>query len=112
MLKIKNSKKYGRHIVSTKKILKKTKIESTPLLLFSKKDRKIVNHTFLKKYIYHYPFKKNTDALAMGIGSFFNHSENPNVKFEIKKNYVVFWAIKDIKAGDQLFIDYGYNPFN
>ncbi len=39
---------------------------------------------------------------------FVNHSENPNLYAQMKHNRVWFKQLREIQAGDQLFINYGY----
>ena len=39
----------------------------------------------------------------MDIGNYLNHSENPNLRYEKGKGY---FALRDIKAGEELFADY------
>jgi SET domain-containing protein len=47
-------------------------------------------------------------AVALGYGSLYNHSSKPNAKFttRIKRNEIVFRAVRDIAPGEQIFIDY------
>lgn len=40
---------------------------------------------------------------------FVNHSPNPNIYAEIDENHIWFIQLRDIKAGEQLFIDYGHD---
>lgn len=50
------------------------------------------------------------------VGWFINHSHDPNIAIRSKKNTPnqeqvindTLYAIKDIKAGDELFVDYNY----
>jgi len=111
MIKVKNNKKFGNHIVATKNIKKKMKIGETPIIIFDKRETNLISKTKLKKYVYEYTFGKNQVALAVGEGSFFNHSEDANALFVIKKNKIIYFAKKDIKKDEQIFINYGYNPF-
>lgn len=49
-------------------------------------------------------------ALALGIGSVFNHSEQPNVSFELeaKTESIRYTISRRIEAGEELFIFYGH----
>ena len=40
---------------------------------------------------------------------FVNHSPNPNIYAEIDGNHIWFIQLREIKAGEQLFIDYGHD---
>lgn len=48
-------------------------------------------------------------VLAMGYGSFYNHSDIPNSYFfcNSKTSTIDFVSIKDIAIGEEIFIDYG-----
>jgi hypothetical protein len=45
----------------------------------------------------------------MGLGSFSNHSDIPNTDLKLSKdkNYASFYALKDIKKGEEIFVNYG-----
>lgn len=40
-----------------------------------------------------------------------NHSDNPNVKWELRDDKIVVIAILDIPSGDELFLNYGFCGF-
>ena len=44
-------------------------------------------------------------------GDMINHSSDDNTKYDVTSDGFVFSAIKDIKRGEQILIDYGYNKF-
>jgi tRNA-specific adenosine deaminase 3 len=50
-------------------------------------------------------------ALALGLGSLFNHSENPNVSYTLdaSTDSIRFKATKMIQTGDEMCIFYGHN---
>lgn len=55
--------------------------------------------------------KKEGDWLAfvLGYGMIYNHSQTPNVAYYRggPRDLFVFYALRDIRAGEQLFISYG-----
>lgn len=111
MLIIKKTKKYGRGVFSKTKISKGKLIEVSPLIVISKKkESDSIMNTMLGSYVYF--FEKHKIAIAGGFGSFFNHSEENNLKWVIdhKKQTIRYYAIRDIKEGEQLFLNYGYKP--
>ena len=65
-------------------------------------ERNILSH-------YTYSFGNNTQALALGMGSMFNHSKNNNVGFIIDKiNLVIrYTTLKDVLKDSELLINYG-----
>lgn len=105
MLKIKETKNMGRGLFSTHKI-KKNKILLVNNLIFS--DKKSKNSDF-ENYVFGCD---GSYFIALGEGSLINHSSSPNVEAQIdlQKKKIYFVAIKSINSGDQLFLDYGYDP--
>lgn len=63
----------------------------------------------------HYVFKWGAGglelAVALGYGSLYNHSPDPNARFTPRttRDDVVFRAARDIAAGEQIFIDYEWD---
>lgn len=109
MIIVKNNKKYGRHILSTKNIKRGTLIEVSDLIIIrSNKEAGLVYKTILNSYVFAYG--NFGLAIALGIGSLFNHDPEPNVRYVIKKDKMHYYTTRDVKAGEQLFIDYGYEP--
>ncbi len=48
-------------------------------------------------------------SLPLGLGSIFNHAEEHNTAYwhDTERDLIVFYTIKDVAAGEQLFINYG-----
>lgn len=107
MIEIRNSKERGRGIFATQDIAKFTTIEVCPLLVFPVKAGE--SHT-LEGYAFRVSKKKI--VLALGNGSLYNHSYKANCFFDIdvKKRIMEIIAYRNIKAGDELFINYGGHP--
>jgi hypothetical protein len=67
---------------------------------------------FLEKWTY--PWDKDHFSFCVGFGSFFNHSQIPNVKIKSvdkKRLTKTFVVINDIKEGEELLLCYGKNKF-
>lgn len=105
---IKNTKKYGRGLYATRDFKKGEIIERSPLVVLNEVDSKVIHVTIL--CLYAFEFNKKLAAIALGNGSLFNHSKRPNVIYDSKGKEMIFRASKGIKKGEQLFIDYGYDP--
>lgn len=108
MLTVKNFKGMGRGLVATQDIKKGTVIEVSHVLVFSKFDY-ASDSDLLSRYFYAW---KDEAALALGYGSLFNHSDTENVTWtcNYKKNTITYKTTKVVKKGEQLFLNYGYNP--
>jgi len=48
-------------------------------------------------------------SLPLGCGSIFNHSDEHNTEYwhDTERDLIVFYTIKNVSAGEQLFINYG-----
>lgn len=105
---IRQTKLMGRGIFSTKNYKKGNIITICPVILIPKNE--ISKANLLNLYVYYWD--KNYDALSLGLGSLFNHKLKSNVEFyrHESDDYLVFIAKRNIKKGEQLFINYGYNP--
>jgi len=49
--------------------------------------------------------------IVFGNGSIFNHSDNPHVLWKMKDDYMVYYAVKDINIGDEIYTTYGSEWF-
>ena len=57
-----------------------------------------------------YNWSKTHVALALGYGSLYNHSDQPNLRFsrDLKNQTIIFSATCNIETGEQLTISYDY----
>jgi SET domain-containing protein len=62
----------------------------------------------LEAYVYH--FDRHQVALALGLGSLYNHSDTPNAFYYFNKKQKLLYleASRNIPAGAEITIDYGY----
>jgi hypothetical protein len=59
-----------------------------------------------------YPWSRTHFSFCVGFGSFFNNNDIPNIKsIDREKLTKTFVVIKEIKKGDELFLNYGKNKF-
>jgi hypothetical protein len=80
-------------------------IEEAHVLILDQKMHEI-DHK-LQKYVFAFLGKS---AVGFGFSSIYNHSEdNPNVMWEVDadNNILKFSTIRDIKRGEELFVNYG-----
>lgn len=114
MLYISNSniKHAGRGVFAGEEIKTGNVIEACPVIELPNEAEKLKNS---KLYNYYFLWSKNrkSAAIALGYGSLYNHSYEPNatyVKDKINKQ-VIFKAIKDIKQNEEITVNYNYgNP--
>ena len=86
-------------------------IHVAPVLLFSDEEWGHLAETLLVDYVFEW--HEGGVALALGVGSLFNHSAAPNVRYELCDASEPAWpahsyvADRDIELGEELTIDYG-----
>lgn len=70
----------------------------------------------MDQYSYNWPVRDAvsgkvavTQALALGLGSMFNHARDQNVGFrrDGEKEVIVYRTLRDVQAGEELCISYG-----
>lgn len=107
---VRNITKTGRSLFAGQSIKKGEVIEIAHVVPIDKMEHDILVNTVLNLYVY--SWKDNGCALALGLGSLFNHSNEANVEYSPKYHTkkIVYKASRSIKKGEQLFIDYGYDP--
>ena len=102
----------GKGAFAKKDIKNGTIIDIANVILIPNEDYKKIKETVLYDYCYiwqdprHKPEFEN--AITLSISQFINHSFKPNIKYlydyEIK--VIEFIAIKDIKEGEELTVNY------
>ncbi|KZE67148.1 SET domain-containing protein-lysine N-methyltransferase [Fictibacillus phosphorivorans] len=111
MIEIKKSR-YGRGIFATRSIKKGELIHEAPVIVCPDDQYKKLKKTALRDYYFNWGKNYDHVAVALGYGSLFNHSYKPNAKFDnnLKQETVDFYAIKNIKAGEEIFVNYNGDP--
>lgn len=105
---IKETHKLGRGVFATQNFKKGDIVESSPVIVVN--NTSALRSTILNTYIF--DWNRESLAIALGNGSLFNHSKKANVTYNpsYQSKIILFVAKRDIKKGQQLFIDYGYDP--
>lgn len=63
----------------------------------------------LNDYIFRDPYDNTHKLVALGFGSMYNHSDDPNLRYFYQNGRMIYQAIKPIKKDDELYISYGTN---
>ncbi len=104
-ISIKDTKDMGRGVFATEDIETGETIEVAPIIVLKHEDFIDTKWNLLFEY---YFWLDHEVVLALGYGSIYNHSMNPNAeyKIDIKNKSITFKAIKDIKKGEEIFFNY------
>ncbi|MCC6815182.1 MAG: SET domain-containing protein-lysine N-methyltransferase [Saprospiraceae bacterium] len=104
----------GRGVYCQKDIVKGSPIEFCPIILIPKNEVEIIHNTEIHDYYFIWGKNDEEAAIALGYGSLYNHSYKPNADFilDLSNNTINFFAIKNIKAGKEITINYHGQPEN
>lgn len=110
-IEIRSTKNKGRGVFALKDFKTGEIIENCPVIWLDSKDRKNCEKTILNYYVY--PWRSTvTGSVVLGYGSIYNHSFDPNAdwKQNFKTKNMVYRAIKPIKKGDEILVNYNGEP--
>lgn len=108
LIEVRNSPKRGRGVFARQAIKSGAVIEEVPILIVTWDE---IADSELADYAFVYTSTKS--AIALGYGSIYNHSFDPNARYDdVGRKKKVFSAIKDIKKGEEIFVNYNGDPDN
>ena len=104
----------GNGVFTSEPIQAHTIVEVSPVVVMSQSDRMLLDRTLLHDYIFEWGGKKKQCCMALGYIPLYNHSYNSNCEYEMEydKKVMSVRAVKDIKEGEELFINYNGNYNN
>jgi len=96
----------GRGVFTAREIPAGTIIELAHVVLLSADDRTVIHETHLHDY--YFQWDGDRAAIALGLGSLYNHADAANAAFELDYDFeqIRFTALMDIAAGSEITIDY------
>jgi SET domain-containing protein len=102
------TKKMGRGVYTKRAIVAGTLIELAPVIVMNGEERKQLDQTLLHDYIFEWGENKEQCCMALGLIPVYNHSYQSNCEYEMyfSKEVIAVKAVRDIKAGEELFINY------
>ena len=107
----------GRGVFAERDIESGSVIEICPVLVLDPvADMNYIEKTSLYHYTYVWPSSDSsgraikTQAVVFGLGSMFNHSrdhQNVGWKRDLDRELIIYYALRDIRQGEELCISYG-----
>jgi len=96
----------NRGVFATRDISKGELIHEAPVIPYPNEEHVFIEKTLLADYVFEYG--ANHTAILLGYGMLFNHSYKPNATYDINFNNHTFdfYAYTDIKAGEEILINY------
>lgn len=97
---------FNRGVFATQDIEKGTIFHEAPVIAYPNEEHEHIEKTLLADYAFEYGIGRT--AMLLGYGMLFNHSYDPNADYDInfKNQTFDFFAHKDIKAGEEIMINY------
>jgi SET domain-containing protein len=98
----------GRGVFTSENITKGTIIEISPVIVMSGEERKLLDQTLLHDYIFEWGDDCKSCCMALGFVPLYNHSYRSNCEYEMdfEEQVISIKAVRFIKAGEELFINY------
>jgi SET domain-containing protein len=99
----------GRGVFARRRIARHEVIERAPVLVFRAADE--VAGVELDAYCF--SWSRRAIAIALGYGSLYNHSYQPNARYnDIGRRTKVFTALRDIEPGEEITVNYNGDPLD
>jgi SET domain-containing protein len=100
------SRRHGRGVFAARRFRTGEVVERCPILRVSARDRALLQRTGLRGYVYQR--RRGAGAIALGLGSLYNHSADPNAECELDLDdeSLVFRARRAVAAGEEITISY------
>jgi len=102
---VKESKGKGRGVFATEDVKKGEILEVAPIIVLKHEDFIETRWNLMFEY---YFWLDHEVVLALGYGSIYNHSMEPNAeyKIDVKKKSITFKALENIKKGKEILFNY------
>ena len=104
-----DSKIHGLGVFADKDYAQGDTIELCPYLVADYTD--MGDECILHDYMFHTPYIDEEEYyIPLGLAMVYNHSSSPNAEWEIEykdDRYIKFFALKEIKKGEEILHDYG-----
>ena len=112
MLYVDQTTPRGRGVFTDASIARGALIERCPVLVLPARDRAALRGTALYDYYFDWGADGRDLALALGLGSLYNHSFSPNAVYakELEASLIEFVALRPITAGEEILINYNGDP--
>jgi uncharacterized protein len=111
-LYIGETKDKGRGVFTKKALKAETVLETSPVIVMSATDRKLLDQTLLHDYIFEWqPAGEEMCCMALGWVPIYNHSYDSNCEYFMNydEQTIYIQTVRDIKAGEELTINYNGN---
>jgi len=108
MIRVGPSKGKGRGVFARRPIAEGELIEQAPVLVIPGRQWRYIEQTLLYDYCFTWGADQEHAALALGFGSIYNHSYQPNAAYikRLSEQVIDFVALRAIAQGEEISINY------
>ncbi len=102
---VKHSPGKGRGVFATRAFKKGDTVELAPVIVVPDDEHPPLVETVLNSYVFGWG---DGVAVCLGFGSIYNHSWHPSIEYlkHLDQSLIEFVALRDIEAGEELFVNY------
>lgn len=106
--------KRGRGVFTKTDLPEGTLLEVAPVIVMTRNDRAFLDDTLLHDYIFEWGDDRSQCCMALGYVPLYNHSAPSNCEYEMefRDQVIRVKTVRDIKAGEELFINYNGDADN
>ncbi len=99
-----------RGVLAARNIRRGEVIERCPVVLIDNRQANLIEQTVFNNFWY--DWNQRYSCIALGYGSLYNHSFQPNVRYhyDYRNRRLVYSALQDICQGEELVINYNGEP--
>ncbi len=99
---------HGRGVYCAHALSEGDVIEICPVIVLPQEEIDLLTHSLLYEYYYLWGEQHDHCAIALGFGSLYNHSVDPNAEFvpDYGDDTIIFTALRNIAEGEEITVDY------
>ena len=107
-LTVRHTEERGRGVFADAPIAEGTVIEECPLIVLPAEEVEPTMRTNLGNYAFQWGGTRDQSAIALGYGSLYNHSDDPNALYvrRLEDQVIAFLSIRAIAAGEEITVSY------
>ncbi|MEZ4912989.1 MAG: SET domain-containing protein [Chitinophagales bacterium] len=101
----------GRGVYAAHDIAAEETIEICPVLVLPQQQQIHLDKTLLYDYYFIWGENDTQIAIALGLGSIYNHHYQPNAQYfsDYKKQTLTYVSLRQINAGEEITVNYNGN---
>lgn len=111
-LEVRETASRGRGVFALAAIPAGTLIESADVIPIPQAEMRAIEDCLLVDYYFRWGQDGRDGAIALGLGSLYNHSYTPNARYvkHFDRRSIDFIALQDIAAGEEIRTNYNGEP--